>query len=139
MDYVALKAEIQAGPLAAELAPHIASGNDQAISDALNRIDAAVPVDRDVVDSHEIIDATVPAEWGTLTASEKQRYQTITGAGKVNLRNPNIRAAFAAMFGAGTETRAALLAMVTRPGSRAEAGGFGAITPTDVAIALRST
>lgn len=33
---MALKTEIQTGPLAVELAPHIASGNDTAIADALN-------------------------------------------------------------------------------------------------------
>ena len=36
MNHAALKTEIQTGPLAAELAPHIASGNDTAIADALN-------------------------------------------------------------------------------------------------------
>lgn len=36
MNHEALKTEIQSGPLAAELAPHIASGNDTAIADALN-------------------------------------------------------------------------------------------------------
>lgn len=36
MNYVALKTEIQSGTLAAELVPHVASGNDTAIADALN-------------------------------------------------------------------------------------------------------
>lgn len=36
MNHEALKTEIQSGPLAAELAPYIASGNDTAIADALN-------------------------------------------------------------------------------------------------------
>lgn len=31
-----LKAEIQTGPLAAELAPFVAAGNDAAIAEALN-------------------------------------------------------------------------------------------------------
>ena len=36
MDYAGLKTEIQTGPLASELAPYIASGNDTAIAAALS-------------------------------------------------------------------------------------------------------
>ena len=36
MDYVALKAEIDTGPLAATLAPMVTAGNDAGIADALN-------------------------------------------------------------------------------------------------------
>ena len=36
MNHAALKTEIQTGPLAVELAAHLASGNDTAIADALN-------------------------------------------------------------------------------------------------------
>ena len=36
MDYTALKSEIETGPLAAELAPMVAAGNDGGIADALN-------------------------------------------------------------------------------------------------------
>ena len=36
MNPVALKTEIQTGPLAVELAPYVTSGNDTAIADALN-------------------------------------------------------------------------------------------------------
>ena len=46
-----LKAEIQTGPLAAELAPYIASGNDTAIADALNRRDITA---NGHVSSHDI-------------------------------------------------------------------------------------
>jgi hypothetical protein len=144
MDYVALKAEIETGPLASELAPHIANGNDQAIADALNRVDAARLIDRTIVPAHEIIDATVVADWTGLSAAERLRYQTITGAGEVNLKNPNVRASFQQMFGAGSGTRTALLALQKRSGSRAEEIADtlktnGAITPTDVSIALRKT
>lgn len=36
MNYAALKAEIETGPLAAELAPFVASGNDATVADVLN-------------------------------------------------------------------------------------------------------
>jgi hypothetical protein len=144
MDYAALKTEIQSGPLASELAPHIASGNDQAIADALNRVDAARLIDRTIVPAREIIDATVVADWTALNAAERLRYQTITGAGEVNLKNPNVRASFQQMFPTGSATRTALLALQRRSGSRAEEIADtlktdSAITPADIAIALRKT
>lgn len=75
--------------------------------------------DRGVVDAHELIDATVPSEWSALTAAEKQRYQTLTGAGQVNVQSTNVRSAFGAMFGAGTQTRTNLIALQSETISRA--------------------
>ena len=137
MDYAALKTEIQTDPLALGYAANVASGNDSAIAEALNLVRGTISIDRQIVDSHEVIDATAAAEWAALTAGEKQRYQTIVGAGKVNLENANVRAAFSAMFAAGTATRAALIAMLTQTGSRAGQLGFGTVNFLDVAKALR--
>ncbi len=84
-------------------------------------------VDRAIIEAYEMIEATVPAEFATLTAVEKQRYQIITGAGTVNIRGPNIRAAIGAMFGAGTQTRANLVALQTESMSRAAELGLGQV------------
>lgn len=137
MDYAALKTEIQTDPLGLGYAAYVASGNDSAIAEALNLVRGTISIDRKIVDSHEVIDATAATEWAALTAGEKQRYQTIVGAGRVNLKNANVRAAFQAMFGAGTATRAALIAMLTQTGSRAEQLGFGTVNYLDVAHAVR--
>jgi hypothetical protein len=136
MNYLALKNEIINDPKALGYA----GKQDYQIADLLNTIGLSSEIiDRGVIPSHEIIDATVPAEWTALTAAEKQRYQTITGAGQCNSANSNIRAAFQAMFAAGTQTRANLSALLTRSCSRAEALGFGSVNHLDVAKALRET
>lgn len=93
------------------------------------------PVARSIIPAREIIEATAPAEWGALSAAEKQRYQTITGAGDVDVRGANTRAAFLAMFGAGTATRAALAALQNETVSRAVELGIGNVRPRDVALA----
>lgn len=70
---------------------------------------------RTIIPSREIIGATVPSEWNSLTAAEKQRYQTITGAGEVDASQQNVRDAFLAMFANGTTTRTNLAALQNGP------------------------
>lgn len=138
MDYAALKAEIQSGPLAAAIAPHIASGNHRAVADALNSVSASFQVPRAIVPSYEIIEAMAPGDWTGVSAAERIRIQVLISAGSVNLSGANTRAAFAAAFGPSTQTRANLIALQTRNGSRAEVSGLGPVTHEDVAIALAS-
>lgn len=137
MDYTALQNEILSGPLSATFAPFVAVGNDAAIADELNRVDAAHKVTRKLVESYEIINATDPADWAALSAAERQRYQTLTGAARVDLSSNNVRQAFAAMFGQGTSTRTAIVSLQERNGSRAEIVVGGPVTAADVAVALR--
>ena len=134
MDYLALKNEILNDPKSLGYA----GKEDYQIANLLNTIGLSGEViNRGVIPSYEIIDATVPAEWTALTAVEKQRYQTITGAGNCNSANANVRAAFQSMFAAGTQTRTNLTALLTRSCSRAEALGFESVSHLDVAEALR--
>jgi hypothetical protein len=134
MDYLALKNEI----LGDSKSLGYIGKEDYQIADLMNTIGLSGEViNRGVIPSYEIIDATVPSEWTALTATEKQRYQTITGAGQCNSSNANIRAAFQSMFAAGTQTRINLTALLTRTCSRAEALGFGSINHEQVAMALR--
>lgn len=130
MDIVALKAELFADPLALGYAPLLAVGADGTIADLLNAVNQSIEIERGVIPSYEIINATTPADWAALSAAEKQRYQTLTGASQVDTANANVRAAFQAMFAAGTATRTALIALLTRKGSRAEQL-FGAGTVVD--------
>ena len=120
MDLAILKAELLADPAGLGYAPLLAAGADGTVADLLNAVRDTISIDRGVIPSYEIVNATAPAEWTALSASEKQRYQTLTGAGQVDSGNINVRAAFQAMFAAGTATRTALVALVTRKGSRAE-------------------
>lgn len=130
MDIAALATELTTDPLARG---YSAMTNQQA-ADSLNNVKDR-PRDRGVISSYEIIDATVPAEWAALSAAEKQRYQTIVGAGQVNTKNPNTRAAFLAMFAAGTTTRTNLAALQTELVSRAVELGLGVVGDGHVASA----
>lgn len=138
IDYAALNTEITIDPESLGYAFLITDGNDQGIADLLNAVSSSWPIERDLIEAYEVIDATDAGDWTALTAAERVRYQTITGAGQINVKSTNVRAAFGAMFGAGTTTRANLLALQSRNGSRAEIlfGSGTRITHTDVAIAL---
>lgn len=125
--YAALKAELATDPASIGYSGMTAA---QA-ADALNA--AVVTVNRTVIPSYEIINATVPSEWAALSAAEKQRYQTLTGAGQVDASNTNVQASFMAMFAAGTGTRTALVALLTQSVSRVQSIlGVAAVTAADV-------
>ena len=138
IDPAALKAELQTDPTALGYAPHIASGNDVALVEMLNAARAGIDIRRDLIPSHELFEAIVPADWTAATAQEKQRIQLVLSMGTVDVRGANTRAAFQAAFGAGTTTRANLLALLTRPGSRAEAL-FGEPVSIDDLVKARLT
>ena len=129
MNYIILKNEILNDPKSLGYA-----GKEiYQIVDLLNVIGLSNEViDRGIIASYEVINATIPAEWAALTAQEKQRYQTITGAGQIDSSNKNVRATFQAMFVAGTQTRTNLIALLTRLCSRAEALGIGNVNNEDV-------
>lgn len=125
MDYAKLKSEIMT-----DLALlGYAGKTDQQIADLLNSVARGRTIQRSVIPSHEILEATVPGEWAALTAAEKQRYQTITGAGSVDLKGQNTRLMLGAMFGAGTTTRANLIALQNKTVSRAEELNLGRVEP----------
>lgn len=134
MDYLALKNEILIDPKGLGYI----GKSDLEIAGLMNTIGLSNEViDRGVIPSYEVINATIPAEWAALSAAEKQRYQTITGAGQCDSANANVRATFQAMFAAGTQTRTNLTTLLQRSCSRAEALGFGNINHEQIAIALR--
>jgi hypothetical protein len=122
MDYLALKNEILNDPKSLGLNTIGLSGET---------------IDRDIVPTYEIFEATIPAEFATLTAAEKQRYQIILSMGNVNTKGANTRASFQAMFAVGTQTRANLVTLLTRLASRVGVLGFRSVNRSDVAQALR--
>lgn len=106
---------------------------DQGVSDDLNS--AYRTRTRNRIETWEIIEATVPAEYAALSDGEKQRYQTFIAAGVLDPSGVNTRAAFGAMFGPGTVTRTNLLAMASEAVSRAEELGVPNVTANQVASA----
>lgn len=128
----ALSAEIANDPAGIGYADSVGAGDNAAIVDLLNEVRAEIQVDRETVESHEVYEAMVPAEWTALSAAEKQRVQTVLSMGRVNVQGTNTRASLAAAFGPATVTRANLLAMQQRDGSRAEQLFGFAVTIEDV-------
>lgn len=140
MDYTALLSEIQNDPQSIGYAAYVSAGNDVMVATLLNQIRAggAYQIYRGVIDSYEVINNTAPSEWSALTAAEKQRYQTITGAAKVDTANINVRSNFVSMFSGGSLTRTSLSNMAQRQGSRAEIlwGAGITVSSNDIARAL---
>jgi hypothetical protein len=115
VDLAALKAEL--------LNAHYTGMTDAAAAAELNKVpswNATDKVARDLIPSYELFEAIVPSEWAAATAQEKQRVQMILGMGMVSVRGANTQQAFKDAFGAGTTTRANLIALVNRTCSRAE-------------------
>lgn len=134
-NYAALKTELTTDPKGLGLA----AMTDAAAAAKLNQVGASaetLPVTAPI-DAYLVVNATIPADYAALTATERDRYAAITGAGKVDPSNANVVSAFAAMFGAGTTTRTNLQALANRSCSRAEKvwGAGVVVAPWDVARA----
>lgn len=130
MDLVALKAELTTDPLSRGYA---AMSDEQA---ATNLNTPNRNPNRETLDSGLLIASIVRSEYVALTANEKDYVRLIAMAQSLPLTQ-NLKSELGAVFGANTQTRANLLALMVRPGSRAEELGLGAVTPSDVADARR--
>ena len=139
ISYTALKAEAVADPLGIGYAPHIASGNDQAIADLFNTPRQGATVSRTLVPAWEVVNAVVPTEYAALTAAAREYLTFAVAAGELQLGGGGVRDGLAAVFAANTATRANLVALLDKPATRAEElFGFGVtITTDDIAKARR--
>lgn len=106
---------------------------NQQVADNLNTADRSVIRKR--IETWEVVEATLPSEWAALTQGEKDRYATFISAGVLNPSGINTKSAFASMFGAGTQTRANLLALSVETVSRAVELEIGFVTAERVASA----
>lgn len=135
---ISLRAEVQNDPQGFGYGPLLAANDYAGILSALTQERPAIRIDRDIVPAYEVFEAIIPSEWATLTANERTRVQTILGMGAIDLRGANTRASFQAAFGPGTTTRANLVALLQRQGTRLEQLGILALTYTELVAALRS-
>jgi len=125
IDLPSLRAEIESGPLAVELAPHVTAGSMQAIADILNRKDSCCQVDNfvTVFDLEEAVD---PADWPQSGADQWRRdlwRDILLSVGLeegINANATNLRAKVLLVFDPATNTRTNLMALQTRNGSRIE-------------------
>jgi hypothetical protein len=132
VDYRKLADELTTDPAALGYA----GMTDAQAATALNRTNGGGrAVTRELVPAYEVWEAIVPAEWDAITAAEKERIRITLSLGTVMMRGPNTRAALRGAFGAGTATRAALLALQTEAKSRAAELGLGPVTARDVSVA----
>jgi len=80
---------------------------------AVNAATVAAPADPAIIPSYAIYNALDPAEFVGLTAAQQQRVRDLFGMGTVDVSSgTNARAMLVSIFGAGTATRAALVAVV---------------------------
>ena len=94
-------------------------------------------VERRSVSGSQIYNAIVPSEFSTLLATQQQLVRDVFGLGDtIDVRTgTNARAVMLAAFGAGTTTRANLIALVQETISRAAELGLGDVREGDVARA----
>ncbi len=120
--------------LAAELAlPAYTGLSDQAAADVLNIRNIAVDVEG--ATGADILEATVPTEYNALAAAQKDVWRAMIVMPSLRLDGANTRAFLANMFGAGTQTRANLIAMQSGLTSRAAQLGLPRVGAHHVAQA----
>jgi len=134
IDLFSLKAELDLDPNG-----YGYGSSDAVDADLLNLVRLDVIVNRAEIPTSEIREAVVAADWGALSASQRDVMVFHTTGDMVNPNAVNVRAAFLDAFPGGSTTRANLGALQTRQGSRSEQlfGLDVRVTPSDVADARR--
>ena len=143
INYAALKAEILTDPTGRGYAAAYNAGADNAVADLLNTIVAGNLVFRNDVRSEEIWEAIDATDFNSLTALALQRLGLILSQagtrGQLDVRGTNLRAMLSGIFLPGSSTRASLVAISRRDGSRGETlFGYGAHISTDDVSRARS-
>ena len=130
MDLQALKTELSAGhPDTGAYSP-----DDVLAAEQLN-IHNRTP-DRDSLTGGELIASLVGSEYAALGATAKEYINLIATAQTLPLTQ-TLKSQLGTLFPQGSTTRANLIALMKRPGSRAEELGLGFVTPSNVADARR--
>lgn len=143
IDYVALRNELQNDPGVIGYSAAVAAGQDGTCADALNLARGGAPfsVFLPLLAATDVQGALDPTEFATLSATQLSQLSVMLAGGFVNTSSTSVRTIAIGIFvpaGNFAVTRAALTALVKRPGSRAEVlFGVGTfITPRDVAKAF---
>lgn len=136
MDHRALRAELLNDPAGLGYAPLIASGSDALLAARLNDPLSGYTVSRGVVPAYAVTSAIPASEFSLLPPANREYLSMLVSAGEVNL-DGQTRTDVKNLFGTNTQARANLTALADRLGSRGEQLGFGLITDTDIAVALR--
>lgn len=135
----ALLSELQTDPTAIGYAPLLAAGKYGELVAAINLPRGGVTVGRTLIPSWEFVNAIAPSEYLTLTQAQRDYLVLVAAAGQVQLGGGGVRTALTALFGAGTASRTALVALLDRQASRAEFLFGQAVTIEDCARAIRGS
>lgn len=133
MDYQVLRAELLTDPLGRGYA----GMTDAQAADSLSAVNRTIS--RAQIQAWEIVTATVFTELSALSATNRAIYQLLIEAAPLPYTDANVRAIAAGIFGAGTVTRANLLAMQNQTVSRAAELGLGTVMALDVMRARLGT
>lgn len=144
-DYLALKSELQNDPLTLGLT--VLAADDVANADKLNLVRSTIQVDRESIPVSDVVKAIDADEFISLSPPQRDYVALITNGGSVNPKSGGeVREALLQFFGAQSETRASLTALLTEPASRItqlfKAGTLsygGSVSPSDVANARNAT
>lgn len=137
VSFAVLASEIASDPRALGFA----GKSDFEIATLLNTPGAsAETIFRSYVDTEDVVAGIVRSEYDALAAAGKTYLnEVVLKARRVRTGDATLRSQLAALFGAGTTTRANLTAVASRPASRAEIlfGEGVSVSDSDVARALR--
>jgi len=132
MDLVALKTEITTDPAAVGYTD--AKGDHVAIAKLMNKPGRSI--DSETLSSGVLVSCLDKTEFTALSAPDKAYLNLFVTAGTVPM-TAEVRQTLRAMFPAGSSTRKNINAATRRDASRAEELGFGRVTESDIADALR--
>ena len=132
-----LRTELTTDPTGLGYAAQIAVGNDAQLAEMVNQVRTTITVFRNDVQSWELLASTVKADWDALAAGDKDLYQALIAAGRLDATRASLRNLITALFPAGSTTRTNLQAIAQRTGSRAEQLWGAAVSVGQVSAALR--
>jgi hypothetical protein len=133
MDLVALKTELTNDPAAIGYAA--ANGDHVALAKLVNKPGRSI--DSESLSSGVLVSCLDKAEFTALTAPDKAYLTLFVTAGEVPMTQ-EVRQTLRALFPVGSKTRSNINQSTKRDASRAEELGFGRVTESDIADALRS-
>ncbi len=138
-----LASEINTDPAGVGYAAHVAAGADGAVAAQLNAVGAGAPyvVNREPIAAGIFTALIDEAEFAAASQGARDYLRMLATGGTIDINNAIIKGALNALItqAAWPNTRARLIASLTRQGSRAEVlwGVLTTVSATDVAHALR--
>lgn len=133
IDHAELKTELDADPTGRGY-----TGVNAEDATLLNEVQGSISISTTEIRMRLVLEAIAPGDWVGLTDAQRQALRLYASQDAINPNAPNVIAAFVDFFtGATGGTLAALQALQTRPGSRAEElwGEHARVTYEDLRIA----